>query len=475
MKRLPFLSLLLTLCLVSASGCSGTGEKDRGKVTGTVKIAMENTGAYHVYYKKALEQMFPEAEFVLLYSELISNKSPEGISIPPSELEFEQWLKEQKPDIRVVTPDQLGKLVGEGKVLPLDDYIQSSQFPLDEMSQAVVDKLRRLGGDRKLYGLTTEFETWALYYNRDLFEQWGVPAPDKPLTWEAFWTLFWQFENKGVYALDVINQYHFMGKLLEWQGLSLGLQLEPVEEAGFADPAWEPLLRNLYRAHQANLFAPVFVRKEELVTEQGPIIIYKSTSTGYKDLKREDQPRDFMNGRAAMAFGLPRLVPVLDQQQNQGGFDWGVIPIPHDPYSSHVGMSGDIAFNHVLVIPSYASDPNRGWAILEYLAGKQYAAQYPLYGTMIPVYPGLERQIGWSVPDAFYSVESVADDFPKAIYELVRNQLLSLLTENMTWDQAIEQLRDPLLIQEIKLALEKREEHLKEMERQTRQTILQGK
>lgn len=102
-----------------------------------------------------------------------------------------------------------------------------------------------------------------------------------------------------------------------------------------------------------------------------------------------------------MAFGLPALVTALDQQKNQGGFDWGVVPIPHDPHSSHVGMSGDIVFDHVLTIPSYASDPNRGWAVLEYLAGKQHAAEAPLYGAMIPVYPGLERQVGLNARKRF--------------------------------------------------------------------------
>jgi len=53
-------------------------------------------------------------------------------------------------------------------------------------------------------------------------------------------------------------------------------------------------------------------------------------------------------------------------------------------------------------------------------------------------------------------MESVADDFPTAIYELVSSQFSSALRYQITLDQLIERLRDPLLIQETKLGLEKK-------------------
>lgn len=69
-------------------------------------------------------------------------------------------------------------LIATGKVQPLNDLVDSSAF-LDNLNQTFTQ-------DGNLYGIAKDFNTLAVIYNKDLFDEAGVEYPNADDTWTTF-------------------------------------------------------------------------------------------------------------------------------------------------------------------------------------------------------------------------------------------------------------------------------------------------
>ncbi len=80
-------------------------------------------------------------------------------------------------------------LIASGKVLPIQDLVDASPFIDSLVATYTVDG--------NLYGIAKDFNTLAIHYNKDLFDEAGVAYPDENDTWETF-----ADKLRGVAALD---------------------------------------------------------------------------------------------------------------------------------------------------------------------------------------------------------------------------------------------------------------------------------
>lgn len=69
-------------------------------------------------------------------------------------------------------------LIASGRVLPLQDLVDTSPF-IDNL----IEIFTRNGN---LYGIAKDFNTLAIHFNKDLFDEAGVEYPDENDTWETF-------------------------------------------------------------------------------------------------------------------------------------------------------------------------------------------------------------------------------------------------------------------------------------------------
>lgn len=88
------------------------------------------------------------------------------------------------PDIMQVGDDAVPMFVDKGAFLPLDDLVKG-KYPLDLgiYFPGVVDPGRYKG---KLYLLPKDFSPLGVYYNKKIFDQFGVPYPTDGWTWDDF-------------------------------------------------------------------------------------------------------------------------------------------------------------------------------------------------------------------------------------------------------------------------------------------------
>jgi multiple sugar transport system substrate-binding protein len=80
-------------------------------------------------------------------------------------------------------------IVATGKVLPLDDHLDLSPF--------MTSLLDVYTFDGRVYGIPKDFNTLAIVYNTDLFDEAGVEYPDEDDTWDEF-----ADKLRGVSALE---------------------------------------------------------------------------------------------------------------------------------------------------------------------------------------------------------------------------------------------------------------------------------
>jgi multiple sugar transport system substrate-binding protein len=88
----------------------------------------------------------------------------------------------EPPDILVLGgPDSISTWVGEGLLTPLDDIIAEHQIDLADIYPAMLAQGTYQG---KQYALPWGSDTYALYWNKDLFEQAGLDPETPPKTME---------------------------------------------------------------------------------------------------------------------------------------------------------------------------------------------------------------------------------------------------------------------------------------------------
>lgn len=103
-------------------------------------------------------------------------------------------------------------LIQAGQVEPLDSYIAKSKLlKKEDFIPSLLDAFSHQG---KVYGIPKDFNTLALFYNKDLFDLAGVAYPDEHDTWDTFARKLEAVSKlDGVYGLALQPEFARMGAL----------------------------------------------------------------------------------------------------------------------------------------------------------------------------------------------------------------------------------------------------------------------
>lgn len=126
------------------------------------------------------------AILVRLLDEVIGTElAAEGITVTYEPLEgdynaalFNALSAGTAADIFYIPVETAPGIIATGKVLPLDGLIETDAF-IDSLVEAYTV-------DGQVYGVAKDFNTLAIHYNLDLFEEAGVEVPNENDTWATF-------------------------------------------------------------------------------------------------------------------------------------------------------------------------------------------------------------------------------------------------------------------------------------------------
>ncbi|POZ89358.1 MULTISPECIES: ABC transporter substrate-binding protein [Petrotoga] len=86
----------------------------------------------------------------------------------------------QGPDLFYVDVYVFEELARANVLQPLNLYIQRDGFDIDDFYPNLVDAFIF---NNRIYGIAKDFSTLALFYNKEIFDQYGVPYPTTDDTW----------------------------------------------------------------------------------------------------------------------------------------------------------------------------------------------------------------------------------------------------------------------------------------------------
>jgi multiple sugar transport system substrate-binding protein len=150
-----------------------------------------NENSYLQQYGNLFAAKFPNIEVKVVSTQAIYQPG-----INNSQEQFDKLIKEEKPDILLLNMNQYAQMVADGKLLELDSLIKKDKFDIENIFPAVMDLIKSKGYG-KLYGLTPSFNSSALFYNKDMFDQYGVPYPNDQMSWDEVMQLAKRFPTNG--------------------------------------------------------------------------------------------------------------------------------------------------------------------------------------------------------------------------------------------------------------------------------------
>jgi multiple sugar transport system substrate-binding protein len=94
------------------------------------------------------------------------------------------------PDIMLDNPGAVPGAIGETNLLyDLGELIKKHQFDTQRIDPVVLQHMINAAPDGKLYGLPFSVSNLILFYNKDIFDKFGVPYPKNGVTWDEVYDL----------------------------------------------------------------------------------------------------------------------------------------------------------------------------------------------------------------------------------------------------------------------------------------------
>ncbi|WP_028548572.1 ABC transporter substrate-binding protein [Paenibacillus sp. UNC451MF] len=171
-------------CIMLLNGCSTPDSKSAEPQEKPVPASYEPT-TIKLY---ASESYLNDTEIQNYIKEPLSKKYPH-ISLevvrPVKDITLESLVVSgDVPDIFLNWNGGVKDLKTLGLASELDTLIAKQKFDLTSLESVLLDAIRNESEDKKLYAIPYAQNFQLMYYNKDIFDQVGVPYPKDGMTWE---------------------------------------------------------------------------------------------------------------------------------------------------------------------------------------------------------------------------------------------------------------------------------------------------
>jgi len=275
-------------------------------------------------------------------------------------------------DVFANQPFELSQSVEQKSILSLEPFIQQDQsFDLSDFYPGTTELFVKNG---QLWGLPVEVDPLVMYYNQDLFDQYGVSYPHIGWTWDDFLAdaLAIRDEDAGIFGyVPTLDTYDPLLFIYEHGGRVLD-DLQNPTRTTFDDPltvdALEWYVNLMYESNVAP--TPEQVRKA-------------FGGTGFAVY------RGIMQGKAGMWAGL------LSQRGGSSrtvkwNMRWGMVPLPRDAKA----VTGTLV--HGYFISAETQHPDACWELLGYLSQHPRSSLMPARKSLAES-EAYEQQVGSEV------------------------------------------------------------------------------
>lgn len=327
-------------------------------------------------------------EVIPLKGELEPGKDPIEV--------IKKMIQNKQPDIVQTDLDAYKILVKQKLLLSLDEFMKQDGYNLDDYVPAVLGALKD-EENGKLYGLSATFNGLGLYYNKNLFESYGVPLPQDRMTWDEVFQLAERFPKQIMSSeKPLFGFYHkyslspFMMALNIGEGGGLSIYDPANKQFTIHTDAWNKVFETIIRCIKSGACYQASEPNEPDKMDE------------YSILKRS---YPFLEGNIAMAVEQSSMLrTMISSQKPFGEFEWGVVSMPVHPENPDMGNG--ISMNEVFSIRSGSVNREAAWEFIKYITGESYGKiAMRTNGEELPARKSLSEKEGNSGIDSFYKLE----------------------------------------------------------------------
>jgi multiple sugar transport system substrate-binding protein len=276
------------------------------------------------------------------------------------------------PDLFLMNYRFFGQFAARGALEPLEEYVDGSgEFSLDDFYPEAVDAFR---WDGRVTCMPQNISSLVVYYNRDLFRRFGVPAPTDDMAWSQFVYRAQQLTRDAQGAVVRAADPDLPAQPSSAPAAVYGLGVEPSliriapflwsNRADLVDDEEHPTRFALDTPAAKSALEQFF----QLRTAQGVV-------PPDVEVEAEDDETRFLNGRMAMLLESRRFVPAL---REAAAFDWDVAALPaHQQPAS-------ILHSDAYCMTKGSNAKDAAWRFVEYALGPEGAPVIARTGRTVP-------------------------------------------------------------------------------------------
>ncbi|BBF45249.1 N-acetyl-D-glucosamine ABC transport system, sugar-binding protein [Lachnospiraceae bacterium KM106-2] len=297
------------------------------------------------------------------------------------------------------------------KLVDLTSYIRNNDMDVTAYGSMFND----IAVDNKYYGIPTRNTSWALIYNKTLFDQAGLPYP-KQMTWNEYRTLAKKL-TKGSGKNKIYGGYW-----VPWCFNFAALQHSSYlidDDLSYTRQSLE-LLNTFYNLDGSHM------------------------SYAQMDQDNVDVRSEFEAGKIAMMPQGEWIVNMLLQDQQKGltKVNWDIAPIPVFKDQSSGITWGQYQF---VSIPKYCAHPKEAFQFIQFLCGEEGAKIYAQHG-IIHAYSNDEikslylKTVGKKNASIFFQTKKVQEQLALSGYDDILESFKSCAKQYLLGKKSLDQV-----------------------------------
>ncbi|MFD2115819.1 ABC transporter substrate-binding protein [Paenibacillus yanchengensis] len=289
--------IFVILCIGLLTGCTTTQSKEKKVIT----ILYSSTTDFKMDYGNTLQAKFKNIDFQIIeYSPILGDGIWNGLNYVPTSgddwdaARFIALVKEKNPDIIYFPTAIYPSLLEENLLKDVTDY--ASQYDFSEIDTPIMENLQIMGEGR-LYFLSDSLASQAIYYNKDLFANYNISAPNDFMTWDDILTLANYITERGIEdgVTGLLTPYYDMVDLFLLYGKSNGLTWYNPNDVGtsFNHDAWKSVLEVIIEKNKWESNLPATEKRYTELFQDNKVAMVLDSYLFKDELARSDSKIDW--------------------------------------------------------------------------------------------------------------------------------------------------------------------------------------
>ena len=354
-------AISIVVLVVFAAACTGTGD-DEGDAPSTRSVAPGEFGGTISF------MAFGDPEELVAYRELIDafQVAEPGVTVEFIETSDRDDLIARlstafaggaPPDLFLMNYRFYGQFAVKGVLESLQPYLDSSDvFRADEFYPQAMEAFQV---DGEQICMPQNISSLVVYYNKDLFDEAGLPYPDEGWTWADFLRMA-KALTVDVDGDGVTDRY------------GVGMDPEVIRLAPFIWSSGAELVDDETDPTRFAVDTPTAIKAMQDFFDLHAV---HGVAPGDEELESEDTETRFLNGTLGMVFSSRRDTPSF---RTITDFGWDVAALPRR------GQPAGILHSDAYCLTTASENKDTAWRFVEFALGPEGAPIVAASGRTVP-------------------------------------------------------------------------------------------